>query len=67
VYWASQHYDDLAAIRRQQGQDATAHTPPFLIGAHERAMTERAARGGNVQHKVRRIARVMIDRAANST
>ena len=57
VYWASQHYELLAGIRRQQGLDAGASSPRFLIEAHEGAMTERAERGGKAEHKVRQIAR----------
>ncbi len=62
VYWASQHYDDLAEIRRQQGLPAGAPTPPFLVKAHEKAMGERAERGGRVEHKVRQIARRAMGR-----
>jgi hypothetical protein len=57
VYWASQHYEDLARIRAQQGLSAGTPTPSFLIEVHERAMSERAERGGRVEHKVRQIAR----------
>jgi hypothetical protein len=57
VYWASQHYQDLAVIRQQQGLRASADTPPFLLQAHANAMSERAERGGKVEHKVRQIAR----------
>jgi hypothetical protein len=57
VYWASQHFDDLARIRRQQGLATAAETPGFLVQAHQRAMTERADRGGREEHKVRQIAR----------
>jgi hypothetical protein len=57
VYWASQHYEELAGVRRRQGLPAGAATPPFLRHAHERAMDERAERGGRVEHKVREIAR----------
>jgi hypothetical protein len=60
VYWASQHWDDLASIRSGQGLPATPPTPPFLVAAHERAMTDRAGRGGAVEHKVRRIARAAM-------
>lgn len=56
VYWASQHFEDLARIRNQQGLGA-AETPAFLIQAHECALDERADRGGRVEHKVRQIAR----------
>jgi hypothetical protein len=64
VYWASQHYDALAGIRRQQGLRGGATTPPFLIQAHESAMSERADRGGRVEHKVRQIARLAMGRKA---
>ncbi|TML09378.1 MAG: hypothetical protein E6G41_00220 [Actinobacteria bacterium] len=57
VYWASQHYDDLARIREQQGLTPSPPTPSFLIHVHERAMNERADRGGRVEHKVRQLAR----------
>jgi hypothetical protein len=57
VYWASQHYDDLARIREQQGLPTPAPTPSFLIDVHGRAMDERANRGGRVEHKVRQLAR----------
>ena len=46
VYWASQHYEDLALIRRQQGLAATADTPGFLRQAHAAAMDEIAERAG---------------------
>lgn len=65
VYWASQHYEELVARRRQQALPASAATPPFLREAHQRAMNERADRGGRVEHKVRQIARrVMRGEAA---
>jgi hypothetical protein len=57
VYWASQHYDDLAGLRREQGLRDTVETPPFLVAAHASAMNDRADRGGKVEHKVRQIAR----------
>ena len=64
VYWASQHYADLAAIRQRQGLRAPADTPSFLLRAHACAMAERADRGGNAEHKVRQIARRVMRRAA---
>jgi hypothetical protein len=64
VYWASQHYDDLTQIRRQQGVSVTPGTPGFLIEAHQRAMDERADRGGRVEHKVRQVARMAMRRQA---
>lgn len=57
VYWASQHYEDLAGIRQRQGLHLPADTPSFLIQAHVSAMDERAEHGGKVEHKVRQIAR----------
>jgi hypothetical protein len=60
VYWASQHYEALAGIRRQQGLPGSPATPAFLLQAHERAMNERAERGGRVEHKVRQIARQVM-------
>jgi hypothetical protein len=60
VYWASQHYDELAGIRREQGAPEHIQAPPFLIAAHKSAMDERADHGGRVEHKVRRIARAAM-------
>jgi len=57
VYWASQHYESLAELRRRQDLPAAADTPPFLRVVHEHAMLERAQRGGRVEHRVRQIAR----------
>ena len=62
VYWASQHYEDLAGIRQRQGLRTTAETPSFLLQAHASAMEERAERGGKVEHKVRQIARRAMSR-----
>ena len=55
LYWASQHFGDLAQIR-QQGLDS-GETPAFLRDAHLGAMNERAGHGGDVEHRVRQIAR----------
>jgi hypothetical protein len=63
LYWASQHYDDLAAARRTQGMPP-GETPSFLVEVHRRAMNERAERGGRVEHKVRQIARRAMRRRA---
>lgn len=62
VYWASQHYDELARIRQGQGLSEEAEVPPFLRQAHHAAMAERAERGGRVEHKVRQIARQAMRR-----
>jgi hypothetical protein len=64
AYWVSQHYDSLARVRQQQGLSAAPRTPSFLILAHERAMNERAGRGGDVDSKVRQIARAAMRRRA---
>jgi hypothetical protein len=64
VYWASQHYDSLARVRQEQGLSPGPRTPSFLILAHERAMNERAGHGGDVEHKVRKIARATMKRRA---
>jgi hypothetical protein len=66
VYWASRHYNDLAAIRRRQGLPGEVRTPPFLVAVHERAMDDRADRGGRVEHKVRQIARRAMRRQAGA-
>lgn len=57
IYWASQHYGDLAGIRQRQGLASAADTPAFLRSVHEQAMNERADHGGRVEHRVRQIAR----------
>ncbi len=62
LYWASRHYDELAKIREQQGLDATAGTPPFLVRTHRTAMDDRAGRGGQAEHPVRQIARRLMRR-----
>lgn len=62
VYWASQHYEELAQIRRKQGLQAGASTPSFLIKTHTNAMDDRSDRGGRVEHKVRQIARMVMRR-----
>lgn len=61
AYWASQHYQDLAGIRQRQGLRGGADTPPFLLVAHASAMGERANRGGKAEHKVRQIARRVMN------
>jgi hypothetical protein len=57
VYWASQHFRELADVRDNLGLPVVPDTPPFLRRAHEAAMNERADRGGREEHKVRQIAR----------
>jgi hypothetical protein len=57
LYWAHQHYKDLAHIREGQGLDGAASTPAFLVLAHKRELSERAKRGLDGMNKVREIAR----------
>lgn len=63
VYWATQHYRDLAAARSSRGMLASPTTPAFLIAAHREAMSERAATDGARESKVRRIARATMARS----
>jgi hypothetical protein len=60
LYWAHQHYAELARIREQQGLTTSPSTPPFLIEGHQREMGNRARRGLQVENKVRAIARRVI-------
>ncbi|HEX9038475.1 MAG TPA: hypothetical protein VF808_15945 [Ktedonobacterales bacterium] len=57
LYWAHEHYDELANIRTDQGLDEQASAPPFLVNAHSHELAERATRGLNGMSKVREIAR----------
>jgi len=60
LYWATQHYDELAEIRAKQGLSTDTSSPPFLVKAHRDALDDRAERGGRVEHKVRAIARAAM-------
>ena len=60
VYWATQHYGELAHIRERQGLAPIPRTPPFLVDVQKRVADERANRGGRVEHKVRQIARQVM-------
>ncbi len=66
MYWASQHYQDLARIRAEQGLPGAAASPSFLLKVHRDAMEDRATRGGRVEHRVRSIARLVMGRQAQS-
>jgi hypothetical protein len=66
VYWASQHYDELAKIRRQQGLTPGAPTPSFLVRVHQKAMDDRATHGGREENKVRQIARAVMGRGSKT-
>jgi hypothetical protein len=56
LYWAHQHFAELAHIRERQGLTTRASTPAFLLTSHQREMGARARRGGQ-ENKVRMIAR----------
>jgi uncharacterized protein (DUF924 family) len=62
LYWATQHYEDLAHIRTSQGLGEEVATPAFLRQAHELEMTERIERQGRIEHRVRQIARQAMRR-----
>jgi hypothetical protein len=62
IYWATQHFEELADIREHQGLPAAASPPSFLVKAHREAMDDRAERGGRVEHRVRQIARRIMRR-----
>lgn len=57
IYWATQHFDELARIREQHGDARSAATPGFLIKVQKDVVADRSGRGGKVEHKVRKIAR----------
>ena len=57
LYWAHQHFAELAQIRAQQGLQTRASTPAFLLRSHHREMGERARRGRQLENRVRMIAR----------
>ena len=60
LYWAHQHFAELAQIREQQGLHTRASTPSFLLSSHQREMRDRARRGGQLENKVRIIARRIL-------
>ncbi len=57
LYWAHEHYEELARIREQQGLQAAPAVPAFLTQSHRKELNERAARGLDKMNKVREIAR----------
>ena len=57
LYWAHQHFAELAQLREHLGLQTHASTPAFLLRSHQREMGERARRGGVLENKVRLIAR----------
>lgn len=63
LYWVTQHYDGLAGIRERHGLPETVRSPSFLVKAHKDAMDDRAVRGGNIENKVRSLARKVMRRS----
>ena len=66
IYWATQHYEELARIREQHGDAPVAPTPGFLINVQKKVVDDRAERGGKVEHKVRKIARDAMNKEPES-
>lgn len=61
LYWASQHYEELAGLREQKGLDPHAQTPPFLVQVSQHELAERTKRGARTDSKVRTIARRVMN------
>jgi hypothetical protein len=57
VYWAHEHFEELAERRRREGLRPSPATPAFLLSSSRRAYEERAPRVAHLQSKVREIAR----------
>jgi len=64
LYWASQHFEELARLRKEHGERESASTPSFLIKTHKSEMDDRAGRGLDTDNKVRQIAREAMRRKA---
>ena len=60
LYWAHQHYSELAEVRKGQGLSKVPSTPPFLLKVHKSVLEDRARRGGQGESKVREIARKVM-------
>jgi hypothetical protein len=67
LYWATQHHGELAGIRARQGLTSFTETPTFLMISHRHEMDSRASRGGRVEHKVRKVARLFMRRRPGTT
>ena len=57
VYWAWQHFDELAEVRDRGGLEHRPSTPAFLVSCSRRAFSERAERLVNADGRVREISR----------
>jgi hypothetical protein len=60
LYWAHQHYNELAKVRQGQGLSKIPSTPSFLLKVHKSVLDDRALRGGQAESKVREIARKVM-------
>ena len=67
LYWAHEHYAELARIRAEQGLSDQSPTPPFLREVHRRAHADRDTRGLNAMNKVRGIARRVMHGEADAS
>jgi rubredoxin len=56
VYWAQQHFEELAGVRGRGGLQPPS-TPAFLVSCSKQAFSERAERLKNADGKMREIAR----------
>jgi hypothetical protein len=62
LYWAKNHYEDLAKVRGDQGLErSTNSSPGFLVQAHDDAVAERGRHPEAVAKKMRTFARKMQD------
>lgn len=61
LYWASQHYEELAQLRQQEGLDPVAQSPSFLVNVSKHELSERKQRGLQGDSKVRSIARRVMN------
>ncbi|HEX4863448.1 MAG TPA: hypothetical protein VFV02_05220 [Acidimicrobiales bacterium] len=62
LYWAKNHYEDLARVRSDQGLNRSVKTSPtFLIRAHDDAVAERRRHPEEVARKMRIFARKKMD------
>ena len=62
LYWAKNHYEDLARRRSDLGLTDSVKTPPtFLVQAHDDAVEERRRHPDEVARKMRTFARKRLD------
>ena len=62
LYWAKNHYEDLARLRNAQGLNPSVEaSPTFLLEAHDGAVAERRRHPDEVARKMRTFARKRSD------